>query len=390
MAGKNERSGWHGARRSGRRLSFRALWWMMVFPHKSQKTGMTASGLLLVALSLAVGMAAYNSASNILFLTLSLLLGCLILSGILSWINFVGLRWKLDLRPPLRVGLEHVLALQVRNEKRFLPTYAVWFDLELESLARRCELPLGGRLDPRGETRLECSVTPERRGLDRVRLKAVGSFFPFGFLKKVFSVSLEESVIVWPATISYRHFPSSALQRSRSGESMRRAGQSGDLLALRRYQMDDSHRQIHWKATARLRQLMVRQTTAEAGESYTLWVDLSPELWPRPEQFELLCSFAASLANDLFSAGKLMAAGLGRQPLLPIRRLADLEAFFDALALARTGDAASPAAGVSTATPAPAAFLPPRSSRRRNLLTFAPDGQRGVTAFINGEKAAAT
>ena len=56
---------------------------------------MTLTGWCLIVVSLGLGVAAYNTASNILFLTLSLLLSSLILSGVLSLINFKKLRWEL-------------------------------------------------------------------------------------------------------------------------------------------------------------------------------------------------------------------------------------------------------------------------------------------------------
>ncbi|NJO55918.1 MAG: vitamin B12-dependent ribonucleotide reductase, partial [Rhodospirillales bacterium] len=51
---------------------------------------------------------------------LSLLLTCLILSGVLSWLNLRGVRWRLQLAPPLRAGHDAVVGLDLRNGKRFL------------------------------------------------------------------------------------------------------------------------------------------------------------------------------------------------------------------------------------------------------------------------------
>lgn len=381
---------WHGPRQVRRGFSWRAVLWLLVFPPRSRRTGLTLSGLLLIALSMAIGTAAYNSANNILFLTLSLLLGCLILSGVLSWLNFRGLCWRLEAEPPLRVGQDHGVALILRNQKRFLPTYGVWFELELASSGQAFELPLRTRLDAGEETRLECTVRPTQRGIETLKLTYVGSLFPFGFLRKSFRAGLEEAVVVWPAPIEYRRFPSSAWQRTPAGQAVRRAGQSGDLLSLRRYQTGDSHRQIHWKASARLRQLMVRQMAAETGEGFSLWVETAADRWTRPEQFELLCSLAATLAEDLFTAGKLRAASVSPDALTPIRRLRDLETFLDRLATAAID---APTSSFVSNFP----LQPERRSTtgepgivsRRNLLTFAPDGARGVAAYVNGEKTAA-
>lgn len=380
---------WHGPRRRTG-FTWRALLWLLVFPQRSHRTGLTLSGLLLIVISMAIGIAAYNSANNILFLTLSLLLGCLILSGVLSWLNFRGLYWRLETAPPLRVAQDHPVALVLKNQKTFLPSYGVWFELEVVGAKQTFELPLRGRLDAQNEARLECMVRPVRRGVETLRLTYVGSLFPFGFLRKSFAVDLDESVIVWPAPIEYRRFPATAWQRTPVGQAVRRAGQTGDLLSLRRYQTGDSHRQIHWKASARLRQLMVRQMAAETGEGFSLWVETLADRWPREEQFELLCSFAATLAEDLFTAGKLRAAGVGREALMPIRRLRDLEGFLDRLAVAQ----------IEPSTPSSVSTSPLQPNRRslvgesgvlsrRNLLTFAPEGARGVAAYVNGEKTAA-
>ena len=76
--------GWSGSGRRGRRARFTwsALLWALVYPQRGQRIRPTLPGVVLIGLSLGLGMAAYNSSSNILFITLSLLLSCLILSGV--------------------------------------------------------------------------------------------------------------------------------------------------------------------------------------------------------------------------------------------------------------------------------------------------------------------
>lgn len=394
---------WHQAGEGWSRFSPRGLLWWLIFLRRTQRTGLTLSGLLLILLAIGVGTAAYNSANNILFLTLSLLLACIILSGVLSAVNLRGLEWRIEIEPPVRAGQEHPLALVLRNRKRFLPTYSVWFELRVRRSGQTHELPLRERLDAGAEVRLELPIVLPARGRETLELTSLGSLFPFGFLRKGLYAGTVREVTVWPAPVEYRRHAAAAWQRVATGELVRRVGQSGDLLALRRYQMDDSHRQIHWKASARLRQLMVRQMSAESGQGFTLWVDLSAERWPRPEQFELLCSFAATLGEDLFTAGKLRAVGLTGTPILPVRGLRDLESFLDRLAVAcpevapvrpapvptTAGRPSLPRLPGSTASPWVAAAEPgPHARDGRNLLTFAPDGVRSVSAYLHGERAA--
>jgi uncharacterized protein (DUF58 family) len=163
------------------------------------------------------------------------------------------------------------------------------------------------------------------------------------------------------------------------------------LLALRRYAAGDSHRLIHWKASARSRTLLVRQFAAESTEGLSLWLRTDADVWARPEQFELLVSFCATLAEDLFREGQLISASIDDEAPVPIRRVNDLETLLDRLALVQVrkeldesklrGSAVAKAMADKEGAPAP-------GNTRKNLLTFAPDGTHGVAAYVDGEKTA--
>ena len=358
----------------GRREFFwRRLLWALVFPRRGQRVMATVPGVVLIALAMGVGTAAYNSASNILFITLSLLLGCLILSGVLSWLNFRGLVWRLEVDSPMRAGREHPAALFLRNEKRLLPTHGLTFEVSNTSEAKPRQLKLRERLDPQGRAQLDWTVSPARRGVERVELLFVGSLFPFGFLHKSLEGEASCDVLVWPAPVEYRRFPAAVWRRVRPGEPVARSGQNGDLLTLRNYQAGDSHRQIHWKASARLHKLVVRQFSTDSDETFALWLRTSATLWKNAAQFELLCSFAATLAEDLFQQGKLDALAVDDEPAVPVRGVRDVEAFLDRLATLQRAAVES---------------LSSRSTRKHSL-TFEPEGSRGVVAYVDGEKAAA-
>src|SRR5690606_12358547 len=148
--------------------------------------------------------------------------------------------------------------------------------------------------------------------------------FPFGFLRKDIGTEVVADAVVWPAPIEYRRHPIAVSRRAPGGDRVARAGSGADLLALRRYTTGDSHRMIHWKASARTGTLLVRQMAAENAEGYSLWLRTDAGIWSRPEQFELLISFMATLAEDLFRAGRLLAVSIDNGPALPIRRVHDL------------------------------------------------------------------
>lgn len=410
---------WHGpGHRIGGRRSFRwsELVWALVFPRSGQRIMPTASGVILVSLAFGIGTAAYNTANNILFITLSLLLACLILSGVLSWFNSKAVAWRLLPPPSLRAGQEAMVTLELRNGKKFLPTYGLWFGVMAspvepaaaapppgkkprerpvrEILAAagknriRTRLFLRGRLDPGGTARLDWIFKPERRGTQKLALENVGSLFPFGFLRKHIGGGLRHEILVWPAPIEYRRWGAISARPQAAGDRAARAGSGGDLLALRKYEAGDSHRLIHWKASARSRQLLVRQFAAESQEAFVLWLQTAAGVWARPEQFELLVSFAATLAEDLFRSGKLISVALNGRPPQPVRRVRDFESFLDELAVVQP---VTDADGISPPRKHPAADEGTRrpSAGKKNVITFAPDGVRGVAAYVDGEKTAA-
>ncbi len=382
-------------------FSWNALLWALIFPQRSHRIVPTVPGTVLIALSLGIGIAAYNSSSNILFLTLSLLLACLVLSGVLSWLNLRCVTWRIHAAPALRAGHDTLVGLEIRNAKTFLPTYGLWFNLRAQLRRGRIEpkaestisargeeikaalaqadaaevrgrVALATRLEPRGETRLEWVYQPDRRGRVRLELLSVGSLFPFGFLRKDLGMMLGSEVVVWPAPIEYRRHVATIARRQSGAERASRPGSGNDLLAVRRYQAGDSHRLIHWKASARTRQLLVRQFSAETTQAYVAWLGTDAETWTRPEQFEVLVSFAATLCEDLFRSNRLLGVAVDGEEPIPIRGLRDLESFLDALAVIEPGK--------SVATNRRPGAYP--------LLTFIPDGPRGVAAMVDGQRLA--
>ena len=386
---------WHGPgaerktlRQHWRELTWRKLLWSILYPPRGQRIMPTVSGLLLITLALGIGSAAYNTSNNILFITLSLLLACLILSGVLSALNLSRVAWRLVATPPYRVGQTGSASIELRNRKKLLPTYGLWFEVRTKAEPKGRRLVLRERLDPQGgSARMEWMWQPTERGLEVIELIAVGSLFPFGFLRKVLSCEVRQEVLVWPAPVEYQRLPVLSPSRRQAGQTVSRIGNSGDLLAVRKYYQGDSHRLIHWKASARLRQLMVRQFSSEQQEGFSMHLDSSAEVWTRPEQFELLCSFVATLAEDLFTTGRLGTVSIDLDPPQPVRGLRELEAFFDRLARLTPRQPA----GRPTASPF-ASTSPTRSGAgsggSRLTLTFAPDGSRGVAAYVDGQKAA--
>ncbi len=349
------------------------LFLRQILPKQLQKTKLTLTGWMLIIVALGIGSAAYNTSSNILFMTLSLLLSSLVLSGILSLINFQKLNWTLQTPEHLQVGEVGMAEVALQNSKRIFPSMSIVFQVGSSAEMAGRRLYLKHAVSAGESASLEWTFVPERRGRFDVYLHGVESKFPFGFLLKGMGDTVEESVLVWPARVDFIFNPFADGRRFQTGVSKRKAGAGSDLLNLRNYERGDPPRLIHWKATARLNKLMIRQLAQEGESGFHLWLDIYGLEW-NATQFETLCSAACALAEDLFHAGRLETVRVGQENPIAVRGLRELHEFFDQLAgleypLRRTE------------------VTDVQEIERRNLITFKPRGESGVSIYVKGTQA---
>jgi uncharacterized protein (DUF58 family) len=348
------------------------LFLRQILPKQAQKTRLTLTGWMLIIVSMGIGTAAYNTASNILFMTLSLLLSSLILSGILSLINFRKLDWSLSVPEHLQVGEVGVSEIVLTNHKRTFPSMSIIFQVGSSVEAETRRLYLRHAISAGERASLEWTLVPAERGRCQIYLHGVESKFPFGFLLKGIGQTTEKSVLVWPARTDYSFTPYANGRRFQAGVSKRKAGAGSDLLNLRSYERGDPPRLIHWKATARMNKLMIRQLAQEGESGFHIRVDPYSYDWSAA-QLETLCSAACALAEDLFQAGRLETAAVGRGDPILTRGLRELHEFFDDLALIEQGSARAET-GRS-------------DDERRNVITFRPLREGGVLIYVNDAQA---
>ena len=285
----------------------------------------TSSGMVLMMLIVALIAAAYNTANNILFLTLSLIVSCVILNWVLAWINCKDVSWKLLTEPHLRAGETTPIKLRVENGKKLVPSYSLIFRIGAEVSKSKERLTLRQTLSPQQYVELEWHFAPEKRGRETVFARTLETQFPFGFFRRVMGPGEEREVIVWPKRIAYSFNPQSTGNAMRRGDALRRKGEGAELINLRHYNPGDPPRMVHWKASAKQRKIMVRQTSEENQEAYLLFLETPQSIWSDSEQFEVLCRLASSLAEDLFMDGMLYGIAVNDAPIQHIQRMPDLQ-----------------------------------------------------------------
>ena len=260
-----------------------------------------------------VAMAALNTGNNLLFLVLASLIGIILMSGILSSITLSGVEMRLELPEHIFAGQPVRSVVELQNEKYSLPS----FSLRVEGVRGKntattamLETPVYFPYLPKHDTvRQSVPMTFLRRGVYRQEAFRIITRFPFGFLQKGRRVDLKSEALVYPSVEPTEDFFEVLPGMQGALESLTK-GRGQDLYALRNYLPHDSSRHVHWKATARLGSLMVREFTQE--EDCRVVVVLDPHssegLSPAEvsERFERAVSICAALSWHFYERNAMM------------------------------------------------------------------------------------
>lgn len=182
--------------------------------------------------------------------------------------------------------------------------HGLWRDALPDAIARD---PVGEY--PPGPQGLSYPVTGIRRGVWPIGPLTLRTVDPFGLAQREQEFGGTHTVTVVPEVyaLSPLHTRIGAAG-STAHSTSNRAGQGSDNLSPRRYLSGDSMRRIHWRATARRGQLMVRQEEEESSPDAVVVLDRSAGQWTAPgpdidPAFETAVSMCASAAVHLAQEG---------------------------------------------------------------------------------------
>ena len=275
-----------------------------------------------------VAMAAINTGNNLLFLVLSCLIASILMSGVLSSITLAGVEARLAL--PEHIFADQVVrgVVELNNEKQTLPS----FSLRVQGVSKTnspdaaiLTTPVYFPYIPRRDAvQLSVPIRFPHRGFYQQEALKIVTRFPFGFLQKARRLDLKSEVLVYPSVEATPEFLDVLPGIQGAMESLSK-GRGQDLYALRDYQPNDSARHVHWKASARLGSLMVREFSREDDCQVLLVFDpYSAAAAPASnaadkQQFELAVSLCAAIAWSFNERGALLqyrSAGID-VPLAP-------------------------------------------------------------------------
>src|SRR5206468_11536450 len=151
-------------------------------------------------------------------------------------------------------------AALLTNRRRWLTSYSITLEIRVRGgIPRFVYVP---RLEPGRDRLLTWEETLPARGRHRLAGVRLTTRFPFGLFLKASRVMLELPVLVFPAV---HPIPSETLHRlvGAGTSATRWRGRGHDLYNLRTYRAGDDPRHIHWRTSAKLQSLLVREMEAE-------------------------------------------------------------------------------------------------------------------------------
>lgn len=267
-----------------------AAWRRRLRPPRRLK--FTREGKFFVGITLGVGFAAINTANNLLYLLLGMLLALIVVSGIMSELSLRDL--TVVRRLPLRaqVARAHLVEIEVYNHKKHAPSYAI----EVEDL--RAGQPADKRcfflkISPQSAQVAAYRRTPLRRGRDVHVGFRIATRFPFGLFEKSREVSAEGELIIYPA-VDVVQLPAATSGRSPGGDSVVGRGHGDEFFGLKLMRPGEDPRDVHWRKSAAVGQLVMRERTRETRPDITLTLD---PMRPARAGDEWLATFERSIRD---------------------------------------------------------------------------------------------
>lgn len=320
--------------------SFGARWRRWTRPPR--RLSFTTAGKYFVLITIGIGFGAINTGDNLLFLLLGMMLSLILASGILS--ETVIRRLHAQRNPPHRVFADSNApgTFRVTNP-------AGWPSLSIEVAERSAtglKGPLAGRKigpqhipwwkfwrrkkrkskdaeSPRTDAAIAQAYTMRVEARDRQDLPTRYIFpargrcelpgldiitrFPFGLFEKRRELDEAAQITVYPAASEAREWLSDI--HAHFGDITRHKRGSGeDFFGLRDYQPGEDQRLIHWKATARRGEVVVRETESTEQRSVELFL-LNTTGLPAQQRHTVNADFEVGIQRTFGLIQTLLQAG---------------------------------------------------------------------------------
>ncbi len=251
----------------------------------------TKEGITFLGLSIFVGVAALNTGNNLLYLIFGMMLSLIAISGFMSLINLS----KIDVQ---FVTPQNIFALTpvafnlfITNRKILLPSYSITVEIERE----KGFIPY---LPAKTTKNAKIRCFFKRRGWNEMPDIYVSTSFPFGFFRKrVLTKNVKEDILTYPKIekISIKDSLFNQWSGDRQSVKTGSGGDRTDIRSIRTYRHGDNPKLIHWKSSAKIGELMIREMHDDESKSAVIEFNPSND----KTKLEIQISGAASLLLEL-------------------------------------------------------------------------------------------
>ncbi len=247
---------------------------------------LTTGGAIFLGIVAIVGLAAWNTGNNLLFLVFSLLTSTLFVGWATARTSLRDLVVSARFPDHIFAGEAAPVIVTLRNRKRLMPSLSILVEARgPKNSARREKRRLKKSQHHKrplayftyiphraaAEQRVEQLFT--ERGHVLINGFELSTRFPFGFLRRRRRLGARNvDLVVYPKPEPIGDELHLLPMYAGRMPSMRR-GAGHDLFSLRDYKPQDDLRHIEWKATARSRRLTVREFTSEDERRITIILD---------------------------------------------------------------------------------------------------------------------
>jgi uncharacterized protein (DUF58 family) len=247
---------------------------------------LTTGGAIFLGIVAIVGLAAWNTGNNLLFLVFSLLTSTLFVGWATARTSLRDLVVSARFPDHIFAGEAAPVIVTLRNRKRLMPSLSILVEARGPKNSARREkrklkksqyhkrplayftyIPHNAAAEQRVEQLFK------ERGHVLINGFELSTRFPFGFLRRRRRLGARNvDLVIYPKPEPIGDELHLLPMYAGRMASMRR-GAGHDLFSLRDYKPQDDLRHIEWKATARSRRLIVREFTSEDERRITIILD---------------------------------------------------------------------------------------------------------------------
>ena len=281
--------------------------------HKKTRIRITAQGVYYVLVMFFILGGAIIREVNMLVLLSGMLCGPLLLHWRMVKASMCGLTVQRNAPAVVTAGKPFQVDMKLTNSRQRLGSWAVKATDELllhDGSTSGLELDVVfDYVGAQSDSTLSCYWQIPKRGKYSIGLRRIETSFPLGILRCFGAPMSQTEIVVMPHQGHLTPQWTNVIESDHHGlnDANRRRGYSeGDYYALRDWRSGDSTRWIHWRTTARVGDLMVRQFEQQRDRAVGVILDLhtSEQSGNRIDSNdelaeELAVSMASTIVRDL-------------------------------------------------------------------------------------------